>query len=603
MSRVPIIITIILILVAGEVHAADPSQRTQIVVGSELDYPPYALVTEGGQADGFSVDLMKAVCDVMGIDVIFRVGPWSEVRAALENGEIDALPLVSYSDAREKVFDFTIPHTMGNGVFFKRKGSPSIQSTGELGGKEIVVMRSDATHDWLLRNGISENLVLIRTVSEALRALAAGKHDYALAPRLVGLLIVNKLGLTNLEVTGPLIDVHGRGYGFAVKEGNSALLAQFNEGLNIIKATGRYDEIYIKWFGIVDPRGIATAVIVRYVIWGAGGIAVLIGLTLTWIVFLRRAVNLKTIEIRLSRDDLDLRVQERTQDLQKEITERKQADHELLSANQFLDNQSRELEEMAQHLIRARDQAEIASRSKSKFLANMSHELRTPLNAIIGFSDVIKGEMFGPVGNPKYLEYVQDINESGLHLLELINDILDLSKIEAGKTELHEENVDVSRALGSCLTLVQERVEEAGVEIECDTASHLPALYADERKFKQILINLLSNAIKFTPTGGKVTIRTWSRKDDGYVLQIADTGIGIALADIPKALAPFSQIDSNLSRKYEGTGLGLPLTKALAELHGGSLDLQSEVDVGTTVTVRFPAERIVSETASVSTAQ
>ncbi|MFP6731534.1 MAG: PAS domain-containing sensor histidine kinase [Alphaproteobacteria bacterium] len=253
-------------------------------------------------------------------------------------------------------------------------------------------------------------------------------------------------------------------------------------------------------------------------------------------------------------------------------------------------------------LITAKEHADFANRTKSEFLANMSHELRTPLNAIIGFSEVMKDGMFGPIGSPKYAEYVKDINASGAHLLELINDILDLSKIEAGKTELNDEIVDVMRVLKSCLTLVKERAQAGGLELSCDAASNLPALYIDERKLKQILINLLSNAIKFTPTGGKVTIRIWSHSDDGYVFQVADTGIGIALIDIPKALAPFSQIDSDLNRKYDGTGLGLPLTKALAELHGGSLDLQSEVGVGTTVTVRFPAERIVSETANASTA-
>ena len=157
---------------------------------------------------------------------------------------------------------------------------------------------------------------------------------------------------------------------------------------------------------------------------------------------------------------------------------------------------------------------------------------------------------------------------------------------------MHEENVDVPRTLKSCLTLIKERAEAGGVAIESDAASDLPALYADERKLKQILINLLSNAVKFTPSGGKVVIRIWSHSDDGYVFQIADTGIGIALHDIPKALAPFSQIDGDLNRKYEGTGLGLSLTKSLVELHGGSLNLQSEVDIGTTVTVRFPAKRI-----------
>jgi len=250
---------LILIITGGNVLAENSPLR--IVVGSETGYPPYAIVTEDGQADGFSVDLMKAVCKAMGIDVTFRVGPWNEVIASLENGEIDALPLVSYSDERDKVLDFTVPHTKGNGVFLKRKGSPSITSIDELGGKAIIVMNSDATHDWLKRNSISKNLVLTGTVPDALQALAAGEHDYVLAPHLVGLLIVKELGLTNLETTGQLINVHGRGYGFAVKEGNSSLLAQFNEGLNIIKATGQYDRIYDKWFGILDPKGVPTATI------------------------------------------------------------------------------------------------------------------------------------------------------------------------------------------------------------------------------------------------------------------------------------------------------------------------------------------------------
>ena len=243
----------------------------------------------------------------------------------------------------------------------------------------------------------------------------------------------------------------------------------------------------------------------------------------------------------------------------------------------------------------AKRNAEIANRTKSEFLANMSHELRTPLNAIIGFSDVMKGEMFGPVSDPKYAEYVSDINGSGLHLLDLINDILDLSKIEAGKTELHEETVDMAATLRSCLTLVSERAMEAELRIECDIPSNLPTIHADERKFKQILINLLSNAIKFTLPGGTIAVRLWHHRHDGLLLEIADTGIGIAPDDISKALTPFQQIDSDLNRKFDGTGLGLPLTKALTEAHGGSLDLQSELGVGTTATVRFPAERIIAD--------
>lgn len=291
---------------------------------------------------------------------------------------------------------------------------------------------------------------------------------------------------------------------------------------------------------------------------------------------------------------------DRIAQLEKEILERRNAEAEqeqriaeLLSSKWALEKQGREIVGLAEDLAVARDQAEDANRAKSMFLATMSHELRTPLNAIIGFSELIGGEMFGPVGNDSYREYANDIRESGQHLLDLINDILDLSKCESGSDELHEENIVISEVIRSARWLVTARAQDGNVELETELADDAPMLRADKLKLKQILINLLSNAIKFTDPGGKVTLKAWCSKDGGYVFQVVDTGIGIALEDIPKALAPFQQIDNRANRRYRGTGLGLPLSKSLSEMHGGSMDLQSQVGVGTTVTVRFPAERIV----------
>jgi PAS domain S-box-containing protein len=256
-----------------------------------------------------------------------------------------------------------------------------------------------------------------------------------------------------------------------------------------------------------------------------------------------------------------------------EITERKRAEEALLSA---------------------KSAAEAASLAKSQFLANMSHELRTPLNAIIGFSEVIAGEMFGPVGVPRYAEYAGDILSSGRHLLEVINDILDLSKIDAGKFSLAEEEVEVERVARAALVIARGKATGKGLAVRLDMPGYLPSLRGDQRALKQVLINLLSNAIKFTPAGGEIALR--ARLDGGgrMHLTVADSGIGMRPEDIPRALEPFQQVDGGLDRRHEGTGLGLPLCKRLVELHGGALLLESQPDRGTRVTIAFPAERTIA---------
>lgn len=246
-----------------------------------------------------------------------------------------------------------------------------------------------------------------------------------------------------------------------------------------------------------------------------------------------------------------------------------------------------------QALLAAKEEAEYADRAKAEFLANMSHELRTPLHAVIGFADFIKDEKLGPMGVPEYLEYARYIRDAGQHLLDLITDILDLSKIEAGKAQLYDDEIDIERAVEACITLVMERAHAADVRLETDLPAGLPRLRADQRMVKQILINLLSNAVKFTPDGGRVAITAGINGAGGMDLVVTDTGIGMNPDDIPVALSRFGQVDNEHSRERKGTGLGLSLSRSIAEIHGGSLEVASELGAGTTVTVRFPADRVL----------
>jgi len=243
----------------------------------------------------------------------------------------------------------------------------------------------------------------------------------------------------------------------------------------------------------------------------------------------------------------------------------------------------------------AKDAAEMADRAKTEFLANMSHELRTPLNAIIGFSEVMSTELMGPLGNETYLGYVRDILSSGQHLLEVINEILDMSKIEAGQVELYPAPLRLFELVPNVLRLMRERAEGGQVLLLSEVPDNLPPVLVDERRFKQILLNLLSNAIKFTARQGQVRIWARHEADGGISLGVSDSGVGMDADGVAKALTPFGQVDSSLSRRHEGTGLGLPLAKSFTELHGGHLELSSLPGQGTTVTIRIPAARVLAQ--------
>jgi two-component system cell cycle sensor histidine kinase PleC len=251
------------------------------------------------------------------------------------------------------------------------------------------------------------------------------------------------------------------------------------------------------------------------------------------------------------------------------------------------------MNEMSRRLAFTAEQAQQASRAKSAFLANMSHELRTPLNAIMGFSEVMKDQHLGPVQNARYLAYAGDIHASGRYLLGIINDILDLSKIEAGKMSLDSaQEFALREALQGSLAICTNLGEKFGVRVDCELPPESVRMLAVERMIRQIMINLVGNAIKFTPAGGSVTVAGQFSEDGGYTVTVRDSGIGMTKDEIVKALTPFGQVENRMTATHNGTGLGLPLAKAMLELHDGRLEIESAPGRGTMILLAFPAERI-----------
>lgn len=537
-----------------------------IIVGGDRDYPPYEFIDVDGRPSGYNVDLTRAIAEVMGLNVEFRLGGWSEMRNALKEGGIDVLQGMSWSEERSREVDFSLAHTIVNHAVFIRKDSPPVDSLEELKGRKIAVHRDGIMHDYLSRQNFTDQLILTNTPADALRLLSAGSTDYAIVAIVPGMYLVRELKLTNLVPTLRNVSTHR--YCYAVAKGNEELLSRFNEGLAILRKTGQYDTIYNKWLGVLDPKGIHWQVVIKYAAVVVIPLLLLLGGFALWSRMLHRQVAL------------------RTADLTREIAERKHAEKEL-RLNQ-------------QQLVQADKMAALGV-----LVSGVAHEINNPTGLILLDIPILqrahvdtarileqyyveKGD-FAIAGIP-YSEMkeevprlLEEMQEGAKRIKRIVNDLKDFARRDdAGDQTLIDLN-DVTRM---ALRLVEPTIRKATHHFRCDFNEEPLIVRGNAQRIEQVVINLILNACQALPAPDHSIIVTtgFNGTLKAAILRVRDEGIGIATEHLSRLTDPFF----TTKRESGGTGLGLSVSAGIVKEHGGTLSFDSTVDSGTTVTLTLP---------------
>lgn len=551
---------------AVEIEVTSP---TSLVVGGDRDYPPYEFLDKDNKPAGYNVDLTRAIADVMGFKVEFRFGGWSEMRHALMSGSVDVLQGISYSEERTKTISFSPPHTIINHAIFARKNTPPVSSVAELRGKEIVVFRDGIMHDYLKSLGFSSNLVMTDTPAEALRLLASGKHDYAVLAMLPGMYIIRENKLSNLVPVAKSIS--SQRYCYGVRKGNEELLARFNEGLAILKKTGKYQEIYDRWLGVLGPPKVAWEKVVWYGGMVLGPLLLILVGTVIW-----------------SRT-LQKRVAQRTAELALEVTERKRA-----------------LDELKLHqdkLIQADKMASLGI-----LVAGVAHEINNP-NGLILLNMPILREVYQDaeeVLETRYREQgdftlgglpysrmrnevpclLEEMQEGANRIKRIVEELKDFARRDSSAAT---EPVDFNGVIQAAVHLVDSSIRSATNHFETSYSSNLPVIQGNAQRIEQVVVNLILNACQALPdVERRIALATFSDQvAEAVVLRLSDEGVGIAPKHIPHLTDPFF----TTKRESGGTGLGLSVSAAIVKEHGGSLEFVSDPGNGTTVTLTLPCNR------------
>jgi signal transduction histidine kinase len=543
-----------------------PTNLPVIVVGGYRDYPPYEFIDKDGNPAGYNVELTRAIAKVMGMRVEIRLGGWSGMRDALNNGGIDVLQGMSWSEERAREVDFSLPHTIVNHAVFARRDSPPVNTLEELTGKSIAVHRRGIMHDYLLQSGFKGKLVLSDTPADALRMLAAGKTDYAVVAIVPGMYLIRELKLTTLLPVVRNVATHR--YGYAVKKGNDALLSRFNEGLAILKKTGQYQEIRNKWLGVLEPDQLPWRQLLRFGIIVVGPLLLLVGAFALWSRTLHRQVAL------------------RTADLTREIAERCHAEEEL-RLNQ-------------QQLIQADKMAALGV-----LVSGVAHEINNPTGLILLevstlkriFTDATKvldgyyrengdftcgGLPYSRMREeiPRSLDKLQD---AGKRISHIVDDLKDFAR--QGNSTCNEI-VELNTVAQAAVRLVEPTIRKATSRFSATYGDHLPRFRGNAQRIEQVLVNLILNACQALPDNDRaIELCIWfDATRNTVVFRLRDEGNGVSPEDLPRLTDPFF----TTKRESGGTGLGLSVSAGIVKEHNGTLEFDSTPGSGTTVTLTLP---------------
>lgn len=549
----------------AQVNASRKDREAEtVIVGGDRSYPPYEFLDADGVPTGYNVELTRAIARVMGFQVEFRLGHWADVKRGLDTRQIDALQGIVFSEERAKEMEFTPPHTFVHQSLFARKGSPPAQSFTDLKGKSVLVLRDGIMHETLRRFHPDVVAVPANTNADALQQLASGKYDYALMAKLPGLYLIRELGLINLASMGnPLA---AQRYGYAMGKGNTALAATFSEGLAILKNTGEYQQIYDKWLGVLEPRGVSW----KEVLWrGAlvfAPLVLFLGLTSFWSWSLRREVALRTAE------------------LTREIAERKRTEEELRK------NQ--------EQLLQAAKMAALGV-----LVSGVAHEINNPNGLILLDLQLLKDvlEDAEPIldehakkhgefslGNLRYSRLkealprmMSEALDASRRVKRIVEDLKDFGR--QGDPDL-KDGMSLNDVLQTSIRLVENLLRKSTSRLVIDYAEDLPMVRGNAHRMEQVVVNLIMNACQALPDRERgLQLRTFS-EGDRVCLEVRDEGVGIPDEHLAHITDPFF----TTKREMEGTGLGLAVSASIVKEHGGHLEFESSVGHGTVARIQLP---------------